>query len=276
MIKIFMTVRDRLAITQKSIEALYTHSKLPFQLYIYNNCTKDKLKEHFEYFYKLYAEELITQITFNTEDSTFNAFSKAASSNQFGRLHNEDPNKNKYDFLLFIDNDIIVLPEWDLYLKDAWIDVNKYGMKNVKVIGQLPGGIRYTKPVANKIAGCSAQVGKLGGSGFWSVRPNFFQDVGFLDLSLLIGFHKKHDQHYWGKMNSCTNGEPYIMGLKKLMCIHCGKLAGSICNTLSSGGLTNLERQRSKLSKLEKRIDQMEFEDFIKYIIDNKELARDW
>ena len=117
MIKIFMTVRDRLAITKKTIEALYTNTKLPFQLYVYNNSTESRVKEHFEYFYKLYKSDLITQLTFNTDESTFNAFSKAAACNQFGRTHMDDPNWKDYDFLLFLDNDIVVLPGWDEILK---------------------------------------------------------------------------------------------------------------------------------------------------------------
>lgn len=276
MIKIFMTVRNRLAITKKSIEALYTNSKIPFQLYVYNNCTKQRLKEHFEYFYKLYSAELVTQLTFNSEESTFNAFSKAAASNQFGRLHLEDPNKNKYDFLLFLDNDIIVLPGWDSILKSAWDDVNRLKMRDIKVIGQLPGGIRHTKHSPRPIATFNAQIGKLGGSGFWSVRPDFFNDVGFLDLSLLVGLHKKHDQHYWSKMNAATNGREYIMGLKKKLCIHCGKLAGSLCNTLKNGGVDNLEKSRPIFDKAEKRIENMDFDEFMKLIENDKVLARDW
>jgi len=276
MIKIFMTVRDRLAITKKSIEALYRHSKIPFQLYIYNNCTKQRLKEHYEYFYRLHTEGLITQLTFNTEESTFNAFSKAVASNQFGRLHAEDPNKKKYDFLLFLDNDIIVLPGWDSILKNAWEEVKRLGMKDIKVIGQLPGGIRYTKHSERPIATCNAKIGKLGGSGFWSVKSDFFNDVGYLDISLLVGFHKKHDQHYWSKMNTVTNGREYIMGLKKQLCIHCGKLAGSLCNTLKNGGVDNLEKSRPMFEKAERRLEGMDFESFMRLIENDNALAKDW
>lgn len=276
MIKIFMSVRDRLSITKKSIEALYQHSKLPFQLYIYNNCTKDKLKEHFEYFYNLYKSELITKLTFNTEVSTFNSFSKAVACNEFGRLHLDDPNRKDYDFLLLLDNDIIVLPEWDTTLKEAWNDVNKLNLKNVKIISQYPGGIKHNTQANNLIGKCKAEIGKLGGSGFWSVSPNFFRDVGFLDVSLLVGFHKRHDQNYWQKLNIVTNGQPYIMGLHKKLCIHCGKLAGSMCNTLSNGGVKNLERQKEMFLKSESTIDAMGFEEFMNSILYDKNLELDW
>ena len=122
MFKVMMTVRNRLAITIKAVEALYKHSSIDFQLYIYDNLTNYKIKEHFEYMWKLYETGLASQVTFNTKKSTFNAFSKAAASNQFGRLHQEDPNKDKYDFLTFMDNDIIVMQDWDLTIKKAWQD----------------------------------------------------------------------------------------------------------------------------------------------------------
>jgi len=107
MIKIFMTVRNRLAITKKAIYALKKHSKLPYQLFVYDNATNYRIKEHFSYFLKLYQKGQIAQITFTTTDSTFNAFSKASTCNFFGQQHEEDPKKYTYDFILMIDNDII-------------------------------------------------------------------------------------------------------------------------------------------------------------------------
>lgn len=276
MIKIFLTIRNRIAITKKCVEALYTHSELPFQLYIYDNCTDIKIKEHFEYFFNLFKEGLATQITFNTPESTFNAFSKAVACNQFGKLHQDDPEKNKYSFLLFLDNDIIVLPKWDIILKRAWEDVTQKKIKDVKVIGQLPGGIKYANPIPNKIAGCDAKIGKLGGSGFWSMRPNFFEDVGYLDINGLVGWHKKHDQNYWKLLDKATGGKPYILGLKKKLCVHCGKLAGSVCNTLSKGGTENLTKSIKKFRHYDNRIESMEFDEFMKLIEGNLDLIKDW
>ena len=83
MIKIFLTVRNRLAITKKCIKAIQKHSTMPYQLYVYDNQTNHRLKEHFEYFADLYEKGLVSQVTFNTNASTFNAFSKAASNNMF-------------------------------------------------------------------------------------------------------------------------------------------------------------------------------------------------
>jgi hypothetical protein len=98
MIKIFLTVRNRLAITKKCIEALKKHSTIRHQLYVYNNQTNHLLEEHFKYFYKLYSRGLVSQVSFTSDDSNFNAFSKASTCNFFGSQHEHDPNKDKYNF----------------------------------------------------------------------------------------------------------------------------------------------------------------------------------
>lgn len=276
MYKIFMTVRNRLAITRKSIAALYKHSKLPFQLYIYNNLTNYKLKEHFEFFHGLYEKKMVTQITFNTNDSVFNAFSKASACNQFGKTHEEDPNKNKIDFLTFIDNDIIVKPDWDITIKKAWEDVNLYNLNQVKCISQLPGGIRFEKPTYKTFSGFDGSIGQLGGSGFWNVRNNFFRDVGYLDLKELVGINKKHDQKYWRKMQVSANERNYILGLKTKLCIHVGGLAGSICKTLTTGGPMDRKLKQIKFEDQENFIDSMDFNEFYTYILNNPDYERDW
>ncbi len=98
MIKIFLSVRNRLAITVKCIEALKKHSTLPYQLYVYDNETRHLVDEHFMYFHQMYKERQIAQITFTTQQSTFNAFSKASTCNFFGQQHEMDPKKHKYIF----------------------------------------------------------------------------------------------------------------------------------------------------------------------------------
>ena len=259
MIKIAMSVRNRLAVTKKSIESLYRHTETEFQLYIYDNRTNYKLKEHFEFFWKMYEEGMIHQITFNTKESVFNAFDKAAALNCFGHNHTQDPNRKKYDFLLFLDNDMLVMPGWDKMIKAGWNYVNRRNMKHVKIISQYPGGIKNANPQIHKINGKKAVVGRLGGSGFWSVRPDFYQDVGFLNLTNLVGFAKKHDQEYW-KLLSKHNRE-YIMGITANMVLHTGTLAGSICNVIGYG--TNKEKEKKiRFKKEEEKIESMTFDEY--------------
>jgi len=277
MIKVFLTVRNRLAMTKKCFKALRVHSTLPYQLYVYDNQTNHLVDEHFSYFSKLYNQGLLTQVTFNTTASTFNAFSKATACNMFGLQHEQDPNKDDFMFLVFLDNDIIVTPEWDKKLKIAWNYVRKNKLKHIKVIGQLPGGIRY-KTIKLDIGEMKGLVGKLGGSGLWSVRPNFFRDVGFLDLKKLIGHNKKHDQNYWLLLEKASKGEPYILGLREKLGVHCGTAAGSLCNRLTSNrGREDKEKyELIKFKQAEKDIEAMDFNTFYKSIINDKALLADW
>ena len=275
MIKIFLSVRNRLAITKKCIYALKEHSTIKHKIYVYDNSTNYLLKEHFDYFYKLYEKKYISQITFTSEDSTFNAFSKASTGNFFGKQHEEDPKKDKYDFLVILDNDIVVTKNWDSILHKAWAYVAKNKLNNIKVIGQLPGGIK-NKIEKHIIGDMHCRVGKLGGSGLWSVRTNFFQDIGFLNLKKLIGHNKKHDQMYWGLLERSTKGKPYILGLGDKLGIHCGKYAGSVCNKLTR--IKN-EKERNKAIQFkdaEEGIEKINFTDFYNEIYNDKKLMNDW
>ncbi|MFW9871701.1 MAG: glycosyltransferase family 2 protein [Candidatus Thorarchaeota archaeon] len=276
MVKIFLSVRNRLSITVKCIEALKKHSELPHQIYVYNNATNHLLDEHFMYFHEAYKKRQISQVTFTTPSSTFNAFSKASTCNFFGQQHEQDPNKDNYTFLLMLDNDIIVTPGWDMKLKRAWKYVNKKGLKHIKVIGQLPGGIKGTVKPRHQIDEMEGKIGKLGGSGLWSVRSNFFRDVGFLDLRQLVNHDKRHDQLYWRQMEVKTNGKPYIMGLNQKLGIHCGKVAGSVCNVLTRNRGKKRKEELIKFDHAEKRISKMDFDTFFKKIFNDISLVRDW
>ena len=131
--KIFLSVRNRLAMTKKCIEGLYKHSKLPFELHIYDNLTSYKIDEHFDYYKELYKKGQATQITFNTMPSTFGAFSKAISCNQFGLNHEQDPNKDRYEFLVMLDNDMLMVPKWDTTIRQMWKEVNSH-KSHIKII----------------------------------------------------------------------------------------------------------------------------------------------
>jgi len=277
MIKIFISVRNRLAITKKCVEALERHSTIPHDIYIYDNCTNYRVREHWEYAYNLYKHGLAVQYVFNTDKSTFGAFSKAVSWNHFGQLHLMDPQWDKYDFITLIDNDIIVMPEWDSYIKQAWKIVKKTGADDhIRIIGQLPGGIKSKKVFNHDINGVSAKVGKLGGSGFWNVNPRFFKDVGFLDVKKFVGLSKSHDQQYWNIIERINKGQPYILGLDKCLCIHCGSLAGSVCNVLTQNRSNKNKFDKIKFEAGEEKIDGISFDDFFKSIQKNAKLARSW
>lgn len=276
MIKIFLTVRNRIGITVKCLESIFRHTKSPYQIYVYDNQTNFLIKDHFKYFCGLYDKGLITQVTFNTNESTFNAFSKASACNMFGLQHEQDPRKDEYSFLLMLDNDIILTPGWDEYLKRAWKYVGKQKLKYIKVIGQLPGGIKHKKEEHQIAADLNGRAGTLGGSGLWSVRPNFFRDVGFLDLKQLVGQNKRHDQLYWQLLHKASGGKPYIMGVNKKLGIHCGRLAGSVCNTLTRERNTQVALERIKFEKGDEEIKNMNFKTFFNTIQSDRHLIGDW
>jgi len=276
MIKIFITVRNRLAITKKCIESLILHSELPHSIYVYDNASNYRLEEHFMFFHELYNRKLISQVTFTSEASTFNAFSKASTCNFFGLQHEQDPKKDSYDFLLMLDNDIIMTPGWDVTLKKAWDYVAKKKLRHVKVIGQLPGGIKSKKESHKINSDLIGRVGTLGGSGLWSVRPNFFTDVGYLNLRQLVGHDKKHDQQYWRLLTRASAGKPYIMGVNKKLGVHCGKQAGSVCNKLTRNRGKKNKEELIKFEKAEERIDSMDFKTFYKNIVNDQLLIKDW
>lgn len=279
MIKIFVTIRNRLEITKKCMEALIRRTTTPHQIYVYDNLTDYRIKDHWDYFCKLYEEGKITQYTCNTQASTFNAFSKAIACNTFGQLHNMDPNWNKYEYLVLMDNDIFVMPKWDLVFKRAWDDVTRLKLTHFKVITQSPGGIKGRKPIQQKIAGLTAFAGFLGGSGFWTVRPNFFREVGFLDVPPLVGLNKKHDQSYWVKMKKITKTQPYILGLETISVLNCGgAISGSMCNILTrhkkASNLKEIVRKSNE--EQDKKLMNMNFEEFHKMVWARRSGLRCW
>lgn len=276
MIKIFLSVRNRLGITQKCLESIFRHTNSPYHIYVYDNQTNYMVKDHFKYFSKLYQKGVITQVTFTTNTSTFNAFSKASTCNFFGAQHNMDPKKDSYEFLLMLDNDIILTPNWDIYLNRAWNYIKKNKLKQIKVLGQLPGGIKHKGKHIKIADDLMVREGFLGGSGLWSTRTNFFDDVGFLNLRELVGARKQHDQKYWGRMHKASGGKPYIMGLNKKLGIHCGRLAGSVCNTLTREMNKTRAMEKIKFEKSDEKIRSMEFEEFFKRIYEDKKLIGDW
>jgi hypothetical protein len=190
-----------------------------------------------------------------------------------------DPNRDEYDFLLCLDNDVLVMPKYDLRLKTAWDYVNKKKMKNIKVIASLPGGIKHMVETVDIIPGkMIGRTGRLGGSGAWSFRPNFFKDVGFLSIPQLVGKAKQHDQQYWELMQRAAGNQPYIMGLKPKLFLHVGPRAGSVCNRLTrQAHLPNEQKLKGiEFEKQENTIDALSFDEFYKICVEDQTIVRDW
>jgi len=221
-----------------------------------------QLDRHFGFYHTLLKQKLVHQVTFNTTESTFNAFSKAISLNAFGQNHEQDPEKNKCEMLVTLDNDVIVMPGWDQILREAWYEIERLKIPHVYAITQqLGGAVKYGKWLERKIAGYKAYHGKLGGSCLWSSRSNFYEKVGLLDVKPLVGFNKKHDQHYWVKMETLSNGAPYILGLDAPLLLRGGPIAGSVCNVIGFGAPKH-KLEQVRYENQDAAIDSKSFNEF--------------
>ena len=266
MIKICITVRNRLAITKKCIESLERFTCSEKSIHIYDNLTNYRFDEHLEYYMQLYTEGIIDKFVINSEQSTYNCFSKAVCFNEFGFNHIQDPGRDKTNFLVLLDNDMLVCPAWDIYVRAIMEYISdKKQFDDIRIITQNPGGVTDRKQ-SFKVFDMGFEIGVHGGSGFWCLRPNFFDDIGFLDLNLVKGINKKHDQNYWDKIAKKTKGRPYSLAINKKLALHTGPLlSGSVCDILTKH---NNDQQQIKFEELDKQIENISFEDFYKQIKD--------
>jgi len=266
MIKVCITVRNRLAITKKCIESLLKFSVYPLSIHIYDNLTNYRFNEHLEYYMNLYTDCLIDKFVINSQQSTFSCFSKAVAFNDFGFNHNQDPDKDKVQFLLLIDNDMLVKPQWDVYVNIIMQRIkDDPQFQNIHIVTQEPGGVTDKKR-SIEINGIKCWFGTHGGSGFWCLRPTFFDDIGFLDLKLVQGINKKHDQNYWKKIGHKIRGNEYSLSIEKPLALHTGPLfSGSVCNELTKNGK---DHDGIKFENLDKSLEEISFMDFYEKIKD--------
>jgi hypothetical protein len=160
-----------------------------------------------------------------------------------------------------------VCPGWDKIVLAVWNDIKRLKLNNIKIVSQLPGGIKNNIDVDKLIGGYKVKVGKLGGSGGWNVLPTFFEDVGFLDLRKLQNISKKHDQLYWLKLDENTKGREYILGVPVKLYVHTGFMCGSVCNVLAS----NQKDKDIKFIKQEQYIESFKFDEFYQMIKNSSE-----
>jgi len=264
MIKICVTVRNRLEITKKCIEAISKHTEQPFQIHLYDNLTSHHLKDHVDYYLKMFRYDIITKFVMNSAASTFDCFSKVCAFNEFGRDHEQDPDKYNIDLLVLLDNDMIVTPGWDAAAVSVIKELDKH--KNIHIVTQCPGGVSDRKETI-KVGNFDCDVGVHGGSGLWILKPTFFRDIGFLDCSLVQGINKKHDQNYWRQIEKVTHGKKYSLAIHHIMALHTGSIySGSVCNVLTKD---KLDLKNIRFEEENKKIKDMTFYDFYNEIKDN-------
>lgn len=274
-ILVFMNTRNRIATVQKTIEALFTYTKHPVSLFVWDNCTQVKIEEHFTYFGKLYAEGKLKKYTVNSLESTYNAFGKVSAWNDLCLFLEAHPNKNMYEFVICIDDDICVIERgYDLIIQEA-MELAEQQVPSIMIIGQSPGGISGRDEII-KLGGkeVKVRVGTGGGSGLWCFRPDLFSKIGALDIEPFVGISKRQDITVWGQLNAYTDGKPYILGIDLPLALHTSFDNGvdmSIC-----------KKARNEPSMIvdypdyDAKISNMTFDEYITFIKKDIELLRKW
>lgn len=266
---IHISARNRLGFTDKCLEALWAYTdtgKIDLRVFLFDNGTdKENQKKIFKYYTDMLSEGLIHTLIINSKDALHNAFGKAVSSNQFAYLQKVWPDA---DYMTILDNDVwIVDKTWTKKISSvfqAFGEDPDYA-DQIKVVSQAPGGICGEKEWL-EIEGMEVMLGVYGGSGFWNVRGNFFEDVGVLNLQDLVGHDKKHDQEYWKLCMKRTKNAKYVAGINHPMSIHAGD-GFSICNALTAGKMGHKEEKEQRLKQIEvidKELLDMTLEEAVK------------
>ena len=274
-ILVFLTVRNRLEITKKCVEALYKYTSRPVHLFVFDNLTQTRVDDHFNYFCDLYKQGKIKKYVVNTTESTCNCFSKATSWNEMGLFVETHPNKEMYDWILCIDNDMIIIePGWDDIIKET-MEVVEKKVPDIMIYTQAPGGVSGTEitiPIKGKDV--SARIGVNGGSGFWNVPTDFFSKIGLLELEPLVNINKRHDLNLWEKLNEWSNGTPYTFAINLPLALHTGYYNGqdlSICKKTRNNPSLNID-----FEEFDTIVGNMNFEEFITWIKKDQEVFRKW
>lgn len=274
-IAVFMTVRNRLSLSEKCIEALYKNTSSDIHLFVFDNCTTHNIDGHFTYFSYLYKQGKLQKYVVNTLISTFNAFSKAMSFNEFGVYIESLPDKSIYDFLLCLDNDMILVEkDWDLIIKEA-MEATSKKIPTLEIWAQYPGGCSghdYTIPIKGQDT--TIRLGINSGSGFWCIKPDFFSRVGLIEPELLVGINKRHDIELWSKLNELHKGKPYVCAIKIPMALHFSYFNGkdlSICKPTRNDPSKEIIHH-----DVEKLVNSMSYEEFIEFIKKDEELFSQW
>ena len=244
-VRIMFTVRNRLEMTKYTLENLFrsiNFNNWKVEIFLYDNLSDLDMEERACYYAKLLKERWLAQVTFNTKLSTDNAFSKAAANNQFADFHMNSLDRKEIRYLIMMDNDMLCLPGWLDSFDKAWKDVRSVPIlkKEISVVTQHPGGVMGREIV--QINGIAYRKGTSGGSGLWIVKNDFYNKIGKLNLTHLVGKNKAHDQRYWYKIQRKTGVYKYAIAAPVQKVLHLGGICGSVCNCLHKNGGKNLHR----------------------------------
>jgi len=274
-IRVMISTRERLEYTIKCIQALERFTKNDLEIFLFDDRSKENLAERFQYYKYLVENNKIAHLEILPSDSkiSFNTFGKAVSWNIFGYISSFMFPEQYFDWILLIDNDIIVRKEgWDTKLIETWRRINQYKeLKTIQVVTQAPGGIMGEKLEFDLEDGYKIRVGSAGGSGFWFLKKDYFKNMGLLPLKFLIGKSKGHDQLSWQLHQLRTNSRRYVAGLWDKLALHIGHNR-SICNYLTwgrekktaPGDKIRADRIKEAIEKEENKLKQISLDEVIK------------
>ncbi|KKK73581.1 hypothetical protein LCGC14_2892410, partial [marine sediment metagenome] len=191
------------------------------------------------------------------------AFSKVVASNMFADQHKGDPKGGECDYIVCLDNDMIVTPGWDSRVNLIWravIDKPRV-LGNTKIIGQI-GIMSKQQTLVDIGENERVVIGKKGGSGFWVVLPNFFEEWGRLNIRHFIGKHKGYDGAYWAQIEKTHSGV-YTAGIDgRPLVYHCGDMVGSVCLRLEEGQVPTSEIAQ----RADEQLGRMDFAEFYEMV----------
>lgn len=294
-----LPTRDRIILTQKTIDSLLSFSSVfkNIHIYVFDNlsCTN---KERILYFYQLLEEGKIKYYSHDTSVSLTNCFGKSVIFERWLNMMMNDynikqskmlDNKNYY---LLIDNDVIVGPNWDKYFLSASEFIETSGKEKLLYFFiQYPGGVPkihrdkiFTKYIVqNKYLNNKnyelTSYGSGGGSGFWFMNTKQLMMMNSLwNYRMISDTHnqfKKHDTSTWFAIKKKHGAIKYTAAIKaeQPLVLHLGGVIGSICNVLTSK--QNYDEKRVVMNLKEETLKNLSIlEIFEKY--KNNENAYNW
>ena len=266
MIKVFLSVRNRLGLTKQCLEALRRYTKAPLEIYVFDNLTEPRLlAEHAAFFADKILRGEIAQYVINTAASTHGSFSLCAAATQFADQYARDA-RGTCKMILQLDNDVIVEGGWDSSVRLIWDAVKKAGIDTVQYVSPFVWGSHKTDVMVGEVPVC---VGLMGGSAFMAMQPDFYSTIGMPEPRLLRGKCKGYDR-WLGWHIEAKIPESYAATADLPLATHCGPLVASICNRLHNGE----EAYSPEIEEHDRAIGEMSFEDFREMVAGSRECAR--
>ena len=260
-LKVMMTCRERINLTEKTIQSIRDNSTIfeNISIYCYDNLSDLDNETRFQRFQMMLKNNLIQYYSYDTPSTLGNCFGKAVAyykwiqqikfEEQLGRLNKTDKSKTYY---LLIDNDMIVGPKWDQYFVSAASQCPESTYFLVKFPGGIPTIAQesstkcqvtnlFSKDVPEKFNIVHANAG--GGSGFWFMTTQMLAKHvwGISEVNQTYKRFKRHDTTMWNTIRRLRGASTkYVTGVippdpEQPLVLHLGSVVGSMCNQLTTG-----------------------------------------